>query len=59
MTDRRRRSALVERQMRIIDADALERSDDAIELRDVRHGTDAHSIHAAARDLSSRTNTLP
>jgi len=37
--------------MSIIDADAAQRSDDAIELSDAGHGTDADSIHPAARNF--------
>ena len=36
--------------MRIVDAGPLERGDHAVEVRDVGHGADAHSIHSAARD---------
>src|SRR5258708_7648240 len=42
---------LIEREMRVIDAGPLQRGDDAVELRDVGYGSDAYSVHSAARDL--------
>src|SRR5882757_4997677 len=41
----------IERQMSIMDAGARQRCDDAIVFSDVGYGTDAHSIHSAARDF--------
>ncbi len=40
----------IECEVRIADADLFQRSDDAIEIGHVGHGTDAYTIHAAARD---------
>src|SRR5580692_11167117 len=41
----------IEREMRVSDAGTLERGDQAVELCDVAHRSDTHSIHPAARDL--------
>src|SRR5580704_8555850 len=49
MADRRRRPVLVERKMRVPHACLLEGSDDAVELRNVGNGADAHAVHFAAR----------
>jgi len=40
----------IEREVRIVDPDLFQRCDDAIEIGDVRHGTDSYTIHAAASD---------
>ena len=42
---------LIESEMRIVDAGLFQRGDHAVELRDVRHRSDAYSIHSSARDL--------
>src|ERR1700723_1212867 len=44
-------SRSIKRQVGIVDAGALQRRDDAIELSDIRHRTDPHAIHPAARDF--------
>ena len=42
---------LIEREMRVADAGALECGDDSVEFGDVGHRSYAYSIHSAARDL--------
>ena len=37
--------------MNVVDADALESRDDAIEFGHARNGTDAYSVHPAARNF--------
>jgi hypothetical protein len=37
--------------MRIVNANAFKGRDDTIELSDVGHGPDAHSIHSSARNF--------
>jgi len=42
--------------MRIVDANALERRDDAIEFGNAFDGTDAHPVHSAARKAQAYKN---
>src|SRR5450631_3117596 len=49
-SDRRLVYRLIQREMCIVHAGALQRRHDAIEFRDVGNGTDAHSVHFAACD---------